>query len=375
MKMTDRRSLASELRRLGLREGDAAMIHASLSALGPVEGGAEAVVDALRDAVGPTGTLVVPAFRDSAWGAAADFCNTDCPCPQRLCPSRQPGFQGAIPEAVRLRAGSLRSCHPTHSWVALGPAAEALLGGHRDSPTPCGPGSPFERLVAQDGCVLTLGVQADRVTYWHYYEEVLRVPYVGHYWPKQRHLNHCVGGRRLQYEFPGILQDVCRAGGILKTGPVGKSVSGLMRARAFDAFMATAMADDPYCFVLRPPSRDRGDLGVDALQKAAGMLRAWAAGGRRLPADASARAAPARGVDFPLGPIEAPGPGAMIREDCPAFAGFHEARDKRISLCRANDRHPDYFRLGGIFNECGPATCERCSWHRKFPARNAAPAG
>lgn len=357
MKMASRPSIASELRRLGLREGDAAMIHGSLSALGPVEGGAEAVVDALLDAVGPAGTLLVPAFRDSVWGSAGDFANTDCRCPQRLCPSRQPGFQGAIPEAVRKRAGSLRSCHPTHSWVALGPAAEPLLAGHRDSPTPCGAGSPFESLVSRDGCILTLGVPVDRVTYWHYYEERLRVPYLGHYWPKQRHLNHCAGGRRIQYEFPGIMQDVCRAGGILTTGPVGKSASGLMRARAFDAFMATAMADDPHCLVLRPPGRDQGDLGIDALQKAAGMLRAWSAGERRS----------VRGLDFPLGPIEAPGPGAVIREECPAFAGFHEARGRRVPLCKANDRHPDYFQLGGIFNQCGLTACERCSWHQKFP--------
>lgn len=353
-----RQRLATELVALGLRPDHVVMMHSSLSALGHVEAGAEAVVDALLDAVGPAGTLLVPAFRDSVWGDPADFANTDCgQCPQRMCPSQRPGFQGAIAEAVRRRPGSLRSCHPTHSWAALGQAAERLVAGHHRSLTPCGPGNPFEELLALDGCVLLLGVQVNTVTLWHYYEELLEVPYMGHYWPRQRHLNHCVPGRRIQYEFPGIMQEVCRAAGILRTAPVGKSASGLMRAREFDAFMASMMADDPYCLVLRPPDRENGDLAVDALRKAARMLAAWRRNPRR----------PIHRFDHPPCPIPLPGPETLVREDCPAFAGYHDASGHRLPLCRANDRHPDLFRLGGIFNQCGVATCECCAWHQRYP--------
>ena len=110
-----RLKLFDGLRDLGLRNGDVVMMHSSLSALGFVDGGAE---------------------------------------------------------TVRRREGSLRSCHPTHSWVALGPAAERLLTGQKDCLTFCGRSSPFEPLVELDGCVLTLGVQVDTITMWHYYEEV-----------------------------------------------------------------------------------------------------------------------------------------------------------------------------------------------------------
>ena len=358
--MITQASIRDDLKSLGLREGDCVMMHSSLSALGTVEGGADAVVDALLDVLAATGTLLVPAFRDSVWGDPADFTNSDCDCSNAdgLCPSQQPGFQGIIPETVRRRPGSLRSCHPTHSWVALGPAAKRLLAGHRDCPTICGPGNPFEELVRSDGCVLTLGVQVNTVTLWHYYEEILLVPYLGHYWPRERHLNHCVGGRRIQYEFPGIMQDVCRASGVLHTGPVGKSTSGLMRARDFDAFLATIMADDPYCLVLRPPSRDSGDLAVDALRKATAMLRAWARGPRR--PEHRFRVAPG-----PVGPAK---DGDAVRQDCPGFAGFHEAEGTPIPLCRANGPHPDFFRLGGPFDRCGLTTCGNCSWHKRFPS-------
>jgi aminoglycoside 3-N-acetyltransferase len=355
--MTQQR-LAAELTSLGLRTGDAVMMHSSLSALGHVEGGAEAVVDALLGVLGPAGTLLVPAFRDSVWGDPADFANTDCgQCPQRLCPSQQPGFQGALAETVRCRPGALRSCHPTHSWAALGPAAERLLVGHQRAATPCGRGNPFDELLTLDGCVLLLGVRVNAVTLWHYYEELLEVPYMGHYWPKQRHLNHCVPGRRIQYEFPGIMQDVCRAAGILQTGPVGKSTSGLMRARQFDAFMASVMADDPYCLVLRPPERHDGDLAIDALRKAERMLAAWRRGPRR----------PERQLNHPPGAVPVPGPEALVRDDCPAFAGHHDASGRRVPLCRANDRHPELFRLGGTFNQCGVATCATCVWHQAYP--------
>src|SRR5262249_10781099 len=133
--------LVKELEMLGIQPGDTLMMHSSLGSLGSVDGAAETVVNALLQVVGVEGTLLVPAFRDSVWGAPDAFGNTDCgTCPQRLCPSRQPGFQGVIAETIRRRRGSLRSCHPTHSWAALGPRAEQLLAGHRDSPTPCGPG-------------------------------------------------------------------------------------------------------------------------------------------------------------------------------------------------------------------------------------------
>ena len=358
-KQLTRAQLAGELAALGLRAGDTVMMHSSLSALGHVNGGAETVVDALLDAVGPAGTLLAPAFRDSVWGDPEDFTNSDCDCTSAdsLCHSQQPGFQGVIAEAVRRRPGSLRSCHPTHSWVALGPAARRLLVGHRAALTFCGPGNPFEELVALDGCVLTLGVGVNTVTLWHYYEEVLLVPYLGHYWPNERHMNHCVAGRRIQYEYPGIMQDVCQASGILEAGPTGKGVSGLMRAREFDSFMATIMADNPYALVLRPPTRDCGDLALDALTKAAAMLRAWANGPRR----------PERGFGIPPAPIEAAAPGDLVRRDCPAYAGDHPASGRLIPLCRANGVHPDYFRLGGPFGVHGVTTCGRCSWNEQFP--------
>ncbi len=55
-----RGSLREDLLDLGVEAGSTVMVHSSLSRLGWVAGGAQAVVMALMDALGPTGTLVMP---------------------------------------------------------------------------------------------------------------------------------------------------------------------------------------------------------------------------------------------------------------------------------------------------------------------------
>src|ERR671913_1917208 len=56
--LVTRSEIVRDLERLGLRPGSAAMVHCRLSALGHVVGGAETVVRALLDVLGPGGTLV-----------------------------------------------------------------------------------------------------------------------------------------------------------------------------------------------------------------------------------------------------------------------------------------------------------------------------
>ena len=58
----DRATLVRDLTRLGVPRGGLVMVHSSLRSLGHVAGGAETVVDALLETLGPEGTLVVPTF-------------------------------------------------------------------------------------------------------------------------------------------------------------------------------------------------------------------------------------------------------------------------------------------------------------------------
>ncbi|MFD6098214.1 aminoglycoside N(3)-acetyltransferase [Nocardiopsis flavescens] len=175
-----RRSLAADLAALGLRRGDTVLVHSSLSALGWVCGGAQAAVQALQDALGPSGTLVVPAqtmdnSEPSAW--------RDPPVPAAWWPTirdHTPGFDplttpgarmGRIAEAVRTLPGAVRSPHPQTSFAAAGPRARALMEPH---PLTCrlGEDSPLGRLA--DARVLLLGTGYDTCTAFHLAE--YRVP-------------------------------------------------------------------------------------------------------------------------------------------------------------------------------------------------------
>ena len=113
------------------------MVHSSLSSLGTVEGGAETVMEALLQALGNEGTLVVPTFTDEVVarynGFVFDVSNT-------------PSYVGAITEAARARPDALRSHHPWHSVSAIGPMADDLTHNKIDSPWR--PGSPMSQIVS-----------------------------------------------------------------------------------------------------------------------------------------------------------------------------------------------------------------------------------
>jgi aminoglycoside 3-N-acetyltransferase len=144
------------------------MVHSSLSALGWVPGGAKTVIDALLQALGPEGTLLMPALtylRVTRAQPHFDVRNT-------------PSNVGRIPETFRLRPDVMRSVHPTHSVCGLGPLAAALLQDHPLDDTPCGPRSPFHLLPQLDGQILMLGCGLSPNTSFHAMEEVVQPPYL-----------------------------------------------------------------------------------------------------------------------------------------------------------------------------------------------------
>jgi len=131
------------LRAVGVRPGDALQVHSSLSALGYVVGGADAVVDALLEAVGPEGTVMVPTFNHSSVDIFDAW--------------HSPSINGAITEALRLRPEAVRSRHPTHPYAAIGRLAEYLTSGPALGLT-FNPYGPLGRLAKVGGKILLLGV-------------------------------------------------------------------------------------------------------------------------------------------------------------------------------------------------------------------------
>lgn len=162
--------ISQALESLGLQPGHHVLVHSSLSAFGHVDGGAPAVIRALLDVVGPSGTvLALTLTGDETVGPDADVIFD-------VADSRS--WTGAIPETLRKWPGALRSLHPTHSVAAVGAGSERLTRGHEDCLTPCGTGSPFERLAADPrGVILLLGCDHESNTTLHTVEELAGVDY------------------------------------------------------------------------------------------------------------------------------------------------------------------------------------------------------
>jgi aminoglycoside 3-N-acetyltransferase len=159
-------SLAGDVARVGVMQDMVLLVHSSLSAIGWVAGGAQALVLALEDALGPRGTLVMPAHSTNL-SDPAQWQNPPVPEswwePIRaetpaydpdLTPTRE---MGAIAECFRKQSGVRRSANPHFSFAARGPMAETITDGH-ETAFGLGERSPLARIYDVDGHVLLLGV-------------------------------------------------------------------------------------------------------------------------------------------------------------------------------------------------------------------------
>ncbi|MFF7354613.1 aminoglycoside N(3)-acetyltransferase [Streptomyces filipinensis] len=185
--LVSRDTVATQLRALGVEPGEILLVHASLSSLGWVNGGAVAVVQGLLDALGPTGTLVVPTqsadLSDPAvWGNPPvpeewwDRIRATMPAYDPLVtPARG---VGVLPETVRTWPGALRSAHPQTSFAALGPRARDITEGHAPD-CRLGERSPLARLEQLGARVLLLGAGYDACTSFHLAEYRIPGPLVG----------------------------------------------------------------------------------------------------------------------------------------------------------------------------------------------------
>ena len=174
-----RETLARDLRGSGLGEGRVVIVHASLSALGWVCGGAVAVVHALLDVLGPTGSLVMPAHTPDLTNPA-NWEAPPVPSPWvKVIQAHMPAFDplttptramGAVAELFRTWPTAKRSDHPTFSFSACGPLADWMVGEH-EMADPAGERSPLAKLYQIDADILLLGVGFDKCTMLHLAEQ------------------------------------------------------------------------------------------------------------------------------------------------------------------------------------------------------------
>lgn len=162
-----RERLALDLSALGLRRDQDVLIHATFSALGPIENGPAGVLNAIRDVIGPNATILAPAYPMS--GTMHEWMTNPAPFDVKTSKS----CMGAISEYMRSLPEMRRSAHPTHSVVAIGPEADAYTALHHEGETPTGPHSPFSFHMRKGGGILCLGSGIGKVTSYHVIEDLV----------------------------------------------------------------------------------------------------------------------------------------------------------------------------------------------------------
>jgi aminoglycoside 3-N-acetyltransferase len=144
--MLTKKQIQDVLLRSGMKVGNHLLVHSSLRQVGPIDGGADALIDALLETVGSEGTLAMPAF------------NYTRPLPVPYFDVRStPSRAGILTEIYRKRPETLRSLHPTHSVAAQGRRAAEFLADHLKYMA-FGVGSPIDRMMQAGGYVLLIGV-------------------------------------------------------------------------------------------------------------------------------------------------------------------------------------------------------------------------
>lgn len=176
-----RHLLHQQLEAIGLQSGDVVMVHAGLRLVGPMLNGPDALIGAILDVIGGTGTLLCYVNWDQQYEDAldergyvpADLKPSIPPFDPRT--SRASKDHGAFAEFVRTTPGASRSLNPGASVVAIGHRAEWFTAAH-PLDYGYGPDSPFARLVSADGKVLMIGAPLDTMSVLHHAEHLAQLP-------------------------------------------------------------------------------------------------------------------------------------------------------------------------------------------------------
>jgi aminoglycoside N3'-acetyltransferase len=235
---TSRHSLVSQLLALGVTPGGALLVHTSFSEVGPVEAGPEGLIEALREALGPEGTLVMPSMSgddDHVFDPARTLTED----------------MGIVAETFWRMPGVLRSDSP-HAFAAVGPRAAAITAPHPID-VPHGLDSPVGRVHDLDGQVLLLGVGHHANTTIHLAENVAGVRY--------RRLKHVTvmddgGPVRLDYaevdhctERFELVDGWLDEPGLQQRGMVGRALARLARSRDIVEVVLSRLREDETVFL------------------------------------------------------------------------------------------------------------------------------
>lgn len=173
--------ILAALAKIGVTKGDTLLVHTSLSGCGRIRGGAQTIIEALIEAVGPDGNFFLPSFQRSECYLNGINKRWDHrPSDPRDRASEAVRWVGVVPlEFMRLHPDAPRGRHISHSWVGWGPrAAEVLARQAEDEPPFSDNSCP---LVVRDlgGKILLFGSPVGHTSFVHCFETHYDLPGLG----------------------------------------------------------------------------------------------------------------------------------------------------------------------------------------------------
>jgi aminoglycoside 3-N-acetyltransferase len=225
--------LVRQLHALGVERGGLLLVHTALSKVGTNPG---ALIDALLEALGKEGTLVMPSMAD----------DDDVPFDRATMPCRAVGL---VADAFRRMPGVLRSDNP-HAFAAYGPLASRITQPHPID-VPHGVDSPPGRVFHLNGSVLLLGVGHDCNTTVHVAEAIAGVRY-----RQPKYATVLENGIPKRYEY-GETDHCCEKFALLdewlgarqRRGRVGNADARLARSRDIVAAALARLRDHETVFL------------------------------------------------------------------------------------------------------------------------------
>lgn len=236
--MWTKERITEDLQELRILPGDSVLVHSSMRALGAVEGGADSVIEALLEAVGPEGTVAAPTFANARKTAESEAVpNSDSVAIDRV---------GILPARLLQHDGSARSGHRALSFTAVGKNA-GFITSEAPFHYPLGSNSPLAKLYQLNAGILLLGVGHEANSAIHLAEVWADVPYGRRkavVLNEKNEWQDMFGSPECSRGFHKI-EPVLRQARILREGYVGNAPSQFMRIQHAVSLAIEMLKGDP----------------------------------------------------------------------------------------------------------------------------------
>jgi aminoglycoside 3-N-acetyltransferase len=255
------REFVNAFRQLGLHPNQPVIVHASLSAIGEIRGGADTVLGALlpmvKGVMAPAFTYktmvtppVGPPNNAIEYGSSSDA--------NRMAEFFQPEMavdtlMGTLAETIRCHPQALRSSHPILSFTGIN-VQDALEAQTIEEPL-----APIGALAEADGAVLLIGVNHTVNTGIHYAEFLAGRKQFVRWALTPQGVRQCPG-------FPGCSDGFEAAGsflsGITRTARVGDAALRLIPLASMTVLLKELLHQEPTALLC-----DRGDCRCEEVRR------------------------------------------------------------------------------------------------------------